>query len=64
MTLTFVKYLYRSALECSCAQLRRKFSGILFLNATLSDQRTDANYSRLARFLVGAISLQRQFRGS
>ena len=32
MTLKFVKYLYRSALECSFSQLGRKMPGILFLN--------------------------------
>jgi integrase len=64
MTLNSVQYLYCSALECSFTQRRRKASGILFLNATPRDQRTDANYSRLARFHVGAISLQRQFCGS
>ena len=37
MTLKFVKYLYRRALECSFAQMRRKFSRILFLNATPSN---------------------------
>src|ERR1700736_380139 len=64
MTLNSVQYLYCSALECSFTQRRRKVSSILFLNATPRDQRTDANYSRLARFHVGAITLQSQFRGS
>src|SRR6266700_7463614 len=64
MALNFVQYLYRSAFECSFTQRRRKVSSILFLNATPRDQRTDANYSRLACFHVGAISLQRQFRRS
>ena len=60
MTLKFVKYLYRSALECSFAQLGRKMPGILFINTTRCNQRTDADYPRLIRPHVGAISLRRQ----
>jgi hypothetical protein len=60
MTLKFVKYLHRSALECSLAQLRRKMPGVLFLNATVRDQRTDTDCPGPVRFHVGAISLKRQ----
>jgi hypothetical protein len=58
MTLKFVKYLYRSALERSFAQLRRKMASILFLNATFCDQLTDADHSNPSRLRVSAISLQ------
>ena len=54
MTLKFVKYLYRSALKCSLAQLRRKMPGILFLNSTRRNQRANADNSYLVRFRVGA----------
>jgi len=37
MALKFVKYLYRSALECGFAQSCGKIPGILFVNATLRD---------------------------
>jgi hypothetical protein len=63
MALKFVKYLYRSALECSFSQPGRKMPGILFLNTTRCNQRPDADYPRLIRLHVGAISLRRQARG-
>ena len=62
MALKFVKYLYRSALECSFSQPGRKMTGILFLNTARCNQGTDADYPRLIRLHVGAISLRRQAR--
>ena len=59
MALKFVKYLYRSTLECSFSQPGRKLPGILLLNTTRCNQRTDADYPRLIRLHVGAISLRR-----
>jgi hypothetical protein len=58
MALEFIKYLYRSALECGFAQLRRKMPSILFLDATFYDQSTDVDHSGPSRLFVSAKRLQ------
>ena len=45
MTLELVKYLYRRTLKCGVTQLQRQIPGLLFLDATLCDQRTDTHRS-------------------
>jgi len=62
MTLKFVEYLYFGALECGFAKFCRKIAGLLSLNATFCDQRTDTNRSCCGRACIEVPCVQCQSR--
>jgi hypothetical protein len=62
MSLQFVQYLDRCTFESCFAQLDRDATSILFLNATLRDQRGHSNRSRPLRLHVNFICMDHQRR--